>query len=86
MKALKKIKVCLRLLLRINRINKMKVMIFILMFFIIGALFIITNNSLAMHKQENIERFSELYIEWINQIYANIQAITGQVMGFDWLP
>ena len=86
MRVLKKIMLFLKFPLKMNKITQMKILIFVLMFFIIGTLFIISNNNLAMYKQENIERFSELYVEWINQIYANIQAITGQVVGFDWLP
>lgn len=69
-----------------NKITQMKILIFILMFLIIGALFIISNNNLAMDKQENIDRFSELYLEWFNQIYVNTQALTGEVLKINWLP
>lgn len=57
-----------------------------LMFFIIGTLFIISDNNLAMHKQENIEKFSELYVGWVNQVYVNIQVLTEEVRGLEWLP
>jgi len=56
------------------------------MFFVIGALFIISNNSLAMYKKENSEKFSELYIQWIDQIYINSQKLTGEAIKLDWLP
>ena len=86
MRVLKKTGVFLRFLLKINKITQMKILIFILMFLIIGALFIISNNNLAMYKQENIDRFSELYFEWFNQIYVNTQTLTEEVLKLNWLP
>ncbi len=56
------------------------------MFFVIGALFVISNNNLGMYKQENIKKFSEFYIEWINQVYVNTQTLTGEVVKMKWLP
>ena len=64
----------------------MKVLVIVLMFFIISALMIISNNNLAMLKKENIEKFSELYVMWINQIYLNFQILTGEVVKLGWLP
>ena len=87
MKVLKRRRVFLRFpLMKVTRTNKMKILIFVLMFFIIGALFIITNDNLAMYRQENIERFSKLYFEWINQIYVNTQALMRETLRLDWLP
>ena len=64
----------------------MKILVIILMFFAISALIIISNNELAMYEQENIGKFSELYLEWIDNIYVNFQTITGEVVILDWLP
>ena len=64
----------------------MKILVVALMFFVISALMIISNNDLAMLKKENIDKFSELYVTWINQIYLNVQVMTGEVMKLDWLP
>jgi len=64
----------------------MKILIIILMFFVISALIIISNNGLAMYEQENVEKFSDLYLEYINQIYVNSQTITGEVVELDWFP
>jgi len=64
----------------------MKILVIILMFFVISALMIISNNTLAMYGKENIEKFSDLYLEYINQIYVNSQTITGEVVELDWLP
>jgi len=64
----------------------MKILIIILMFFILGSLLIISNNNLIMFKKENVEKFSELYLGWINQIYLNFQILTGEIIKLNWLP
>ncbi len=64
----------------------MKVLIIILLFLAISALLIISNNDLALYKQENLEEFSELYLGWLNQLYQNLQNLTGEVVKSDWLP
>ena len=64
----------------------MRILILILMFFIIGALIIISNNNLAMHETENFSNFSETYTGWLNQVYVNVQSITGDVVKLEWFP
>ena len=56
------------------------------MFFVISILLIISNNNLAMYKQENIEKFSGLYTKWMDQIYVNAQTLIGETVKLDWLP
>ena len=58
----------------------------IVMFFVISALFIISNNNLYMYKQENIVKFVDLYLDWINQVFSNSQKLTGEVVKLEWLP
>ena len=64
----------------------MKIFIFIFMFFILSALLIISNNNLALHEKENLNQFSEIYTDWLNQVYINTQTITGNIVKMDWLP
>ena len=64
----------------------MRVFVIILMFFLFSALFIISNNNLAFYQKENITTFSELYQDWLNQIYLNLQTITGQATKMAWFP
>ena len=64
----------------------MKTMVLILFFLAVSALLIINNNDLALYKQENVEEFSTLYIQWLNDIYSNMQSLTGNVVKLDWLP
>ncbi len=64
----------------------MKFLIIVILFFVLSALFIISNNKLALYEKENVEKFSELYIDWINQVYENSQTITGYAVKMNWLP
>lgn len=64
----------------------MKIWIIIFMILIISALLVISNNKLAMSKEENAREFSNLYIKWLEQIYENFQAITGHAVKLDWFP
>ena len=64
----------------------MKGFIFILMFFIVGVLLIISNNNLAMYQQSNVVSFSELYVEWFDSIYVNSQILVKEIVKLNWLP
>jgi len=64
----------------------MKILLVIMIFFVISALFIISNNNLAMYKQENIVSFVDMYTKWINNIFSNTGELTGQATKMDWLP
>ena len=64
----------------------MKTMILILFFLAVSALLIISNNDLSLYKQENVEEFSALYVQWLNEIYSNMQTLTGNAVKLDWLP
>jgi hypothetical protein len=58
----------------------------ILMFFIVGALVIISNNSLALYYPENAEKFFDLYVFWLNKLCSNFLDITGDAIKMEWLP
>ena len=64
----------------------MKTMILILFFLAVSALLIISNNDLSLYKQENVEEFSALYVQWLNEIYSNMQNLTGNAVKLDLLP
>ena len=64
----------------------MKLLILLLMFFTLSSLLIITNYNLSMQKQENIEKFYDLYLEWVDNIYSNSQFLTGNIIKLDWFP
>ena len=64
----------------------MKVLLFFLVFLILGGLLIISNNNLAIHDGANVEVFFEVYSSWVNQLYLNFQGISGEVVKRDWVP
>lgn len=66
--------------------DKMRIAIFLVMLFMISALVIVSNNNLALYKNENLPKFSQLYVQWLGKIYENIIVTTGYIIRLDWLP
>jgi hypothetical protein len=64
----------------------MKIIVFLLTFLILGALFIINNNNLVLEDPQNIKEFSRIYINWLDKLFINVQKITGNIISVDWLP
>lgn len=64
----------------------MKIMLFILIFLLIGAFFIISENKLALIKQENRKEFGNLYYSWFWHLFDNSKNLVGYVIKLDWLP
>lgn len=64
----------------------MRTLIVIISFFIIGALFIISNNNLQMYKNENLPVFGQMYVNWLGQLFSNTQKISGEAVKLNWLP
>jgi len=64
----------------------MRILIIFLMFLFIGGLLIISNNNLALHKKENIIKFKDLYLDYLDKIYLNLQQLTGEVVRVAWVP
>jgi len=64
----------------------MKILIFVFAFFMFSALTIISNNDLALIKDSNILVFFELYMEWLDGIYLNVQSLSGFVSKLNWAP
>lgn len=53
---------------------------------ITSALLIVSNNNLALYKNENLPKFSHLYFDWLGKIYENILTSTEYFVRLDWLP
>ncbi|MBD3252846.1 hypothetical protein GF386_03890 [Candidatus Pacearchaeota archaeon] len=64
----------------------MKVLMFVLMFLLIGGFFIISNENIKMNNAENLELFIDLYSEWINRLISNSGSLSGYVVKMEWLP
>lgn len=57
-----------------------------MIFFLLGALLIISNNNLALVNKGNLETFSVLYSAWLNNVYSNTYSLTGKIIQLEWLP
>lgn len=64
----------------------MKIILFVLMFLVIGALLILSNNNLPLYKDENISQFKILYTQWLDGVYQNTWSITGNAVNMKWMP
>lgn len=58
----------------------------ILMFFVLGALLIVSNNNFALSEPENLAEFGDLYIDWLDKTFFNVKSITGYATGLKWVP
>lgn len=64
----------------------MKTILIILVFLILGALFIISNQGLSLHDPENFRIFGETYYSWFDHLFDNGKTIVGYVAKSEWLP
>tara|TARA_Y100000034_G_scaffold67371_1_gene81266 strand:- start:3066 stop:3299 length:234 start_codon:yes stop_codon:yes gene_type:complete len=64
----------------------MRILMIILMFFLIGGFFIISNEDLSLGNSEERMQFGEMYFTWLSNVFGNIGAITGDVVKLEWLP
>ena len=62
----------------------MKILMFLLIFFILGALIIISNNNLALFNHKNFYEFNRLYFNWLENIFLDAQTITGNIIKLNW--
>jgi len=61
----------------------MKIVLIILMIFILGALFVISNNSINFSESGDAETFFEEYFDFIRSIFYNFFPVTNQVINID---
>ena len=59
---------------------------FIVLFLLIGAFFIISNENIKLNSKENASYFFSLYKDWINKLINNGRTAAGYVVKMDWLP
>jgi len=64
----------------------MKILMFAIFFLMIGALFIISENNLALKDSGNFPKFLGSYYSWISQLFDNSKSLAGYVVKMDWLP
>ena len=59
---------------------------FVILFLLIGAFFIISNEEIKMDNLENISKFFDLYGHWIDRSAGNSKNMLGFVVKMEWLP
>ena len=64
----------------------MKLILFILIFLLTGAFFIISNENLILKNPDNVDKFFSLYAKWIDQLTDNFSGATGYLVKMEWLP
>jgi len=64
----------------------MKIISIILIFLLIGAFYIISENNLHLKEQEELNQFVSIYVSWIASLYENSVSITGNMIKMKWLP
>jgi hypothetical protein len=64
----------------------MKLFLIIIFILILSALIIFESNNFQISESNDVKNFTNEYSSWINNIYTNIQSITGQAVKLNWLP
>lgn len=64
----------------------MRLAMFLVKFFFLGAFFIISNQNLALNEKGNFNIFLSSYSGWMEDLFYSGKAITGYVIKVDWMP
>ena len=64
----------------------MKFFMFLIIFLLIGAFFIISSENIRLNNSENINLFFKEYASWIDGLFKNGKTIAGFVIKMEWLP
>ena len=59
---------------------------FIIMFLLIGAFFIISNQEIRLNSSENVGLFFKEYAAWFDSLIGNGKTVAGYVIKMGWLP
>ena len=64
----------------------MKIIMFVLLFLLIGAFFIISNENIKLNSNENLDLFFKEYGKWADSLFGNGKTVVGYVAKMEWLP
>jgi len=64
----------------------MRIYLFIMVFLLIGAFFIISNDNLHINKSAEVGKFFKSYYVWFGGLFENVKGISGYVVKSEWLP
>jgi len=60
-------------------------MIFVI-FLLLGAFFIITNENIHLKNKSEINTFAKLYYNWFVKLGGNAKTLTAYVAKLEWMP
>ena len=64
----------------------MKILMILVMFVVIGGLFIVNQHNLNLGNKEDVAVFVSLYVTWADSLFNNLRTLTGHVVNLEWLP
>lgn len=64
----------------------MRVVVFLVKFFLLAAFFIISNQGLALSQQGNLEKLGDLYVDWLAGVSGNVGNLAGYIVKVEWMP
>jgi hypothetical protein len=64
----------------------MRVIVLIIIFLLIGAFFIVSNNNLHLNASKDMQKFVGLYYSWLSGLFDNVKGISAYVIKADWIP
>ena len=64
----------------------MKTLMFVILFLLIGAFFIISNENIKLNSRENVNLFFKEYGLWFDKLIGNVKTVVGYVIRNEWLP
>ncbi len=64
----------------------MKFLLYLLLFFLLGAFIIISNENLHLSNHAEASRLYSAYYSWLGGLGSNIKGITGEVVSLNWFP
>ena len=64
----------------------MKVLMIVIMFFLLGGFFIISNENIHLNSADDRAELFELYTGWADGLFGNGKGVVGHVVKMEWLP
>ena len=63
-----------------------RLLLFFIIFLLLGAFFIISNRNLHISKENDRKELGKLYYAWLSGLFENAKHVTGYAVEYKWLP
>ena len=64
----------------------MRTFLIVLIFLLLGAFFIVSNNSLHLNNKVELHKLGSAYYSWLGSLFGNFKSLTSYVVKSSWLP